>query len=182
MLRKRAFRPCRYLYIKDECTWQCFLSLIIGMGLTKYYMNMSSALLHVYFFSRNRSLSVCLKALLFHILTMLTTKWYNCREKEYSESSGSSPTHHTDPKEVTSEGGNLNETALESNLNGNLIMGSTASTANDNEHILGTTTAAFGNQPTVAVGQRIEVARYASQEWRGNTAKAHTIKQVRQGG
>lgn len=50
MLRKRAFRPCRYHYIKDECTWQCFLSLIIGMGLTKYYMNMSSALLHVYFF------------------------------------------------------------------------------------------------------------------------------------
>lgn len=102
---------------------------------------------------------------------------HEIKEKEYSESSGSSPTHHTDPKEVTSEGGNLNETALESNLNGNLIMGSTASTANDNEHILGTTTAAFGNQPTVAVGQRIEVARYASQEWRGNTAKAHTIKQ-----
>ncbi|XP_047500123.1 uncharacterized protein LOC125046403 isoform X5 [Penaeus chinensis] len=102
---------------------------------------------------------------------------HEIKEKEYSESSGSSPTHHTNPREVTSEGGNLNETALESNLNGNLIMGSTASTANDNEHILGITTSAFGNQPNVAIGQRIEVARYASQEWRGNTAKAHTIKQ-----
>ncbi|XP_042862987.1 uncharacterized protein LOC122247622 isoform X6 [Penaeus japonicus] len=98
------------------------------------------------------------------------------REKEYSESSGSSPTHRIDTRDITNEGGNLNETALESNLNGNLIMGSTASTANDNERILGTT-ATFGSQPNVAVGQRVEVARYASQEWRGNTAKAHTIKQ-----
>lgn len=58
-------------------------------------------------------------------------------------------------------------------------MGNKSSTANDNDLVLHPNSKLTRTQDIpVAVGLKIELAKYASTEWQGNTSKAQIIRQV----
>ncbi|XP_071512736.1 uncharacterized protein [Panulirus ornatus] len=102
---------------------------------------------------------------------------HEIKEKEGSESSSSTPLHRANKWDTTFSEGNINDTT-DNKLNNNLIMGNKSSTANDNDLVLRQNSELARIQDThVAVGLKIELTKYASTEWQGNTSKAQIIRQ-----
>nr|XP_045610164.1 uncharacterized protein LOC123765545 isoform X4 [Procambarus clarkii] len=107
---------------------------------------------------------------------------HEIKEKEGSSgSSTSTPLHCVDNWNPTITNANINNSYTsnntDNNINNNLIMGNKSSTVNDNDHSFACSQLTSVLDTHIAVGPKMELTKYASTEWQGNTPKAQIIKQ-----
>ncbi|XP_069945000.1 uncharacterized protein [Cherax quadricarinatus] len=103
---------------------------------------------------------------------------HEIKEKEVSsESSSSTPLHRVDNCNPAIANQNINNShTSDNNINNNLIMGNKTSTVNDNDPSY-TSELTPTLDTHIAIGPKMELTKYATTEWQGNTTKAQVIKQ-----